>query len=50
MFTSFEAAYEYAKTRHYTDGIIMEKDGRFNVAKDWEEAEYAQSCGWKIAE
>lgn len=44
MFTTIEAAIAYGfETR--AAGIV-EKDGKYNVAKNWDEINYAEECGW----
>lgn len=45
MKTEFEKAVSYAiQTRA---AGIMEKDGSYLTAKDWNEIEYAKSNGWR---
>lgn len=42
---TYEEAMNYAiQTKA---AAIMEKDGTYLTAKNWDEIEYAQSCGWK---
>lgn len=54
MFDHYEEAREYAKRTSRIElgyvGIVMEKDGRYNVAKDYDEVDYAQKLGWNIVE
>ena len=52
MFSTYEEAREYAQERSRKDsgyvGIPMTKDGKYNVAKDWDEVEYAETFGWEV--
>lgn len=52
MFNSYEEAKVYAMERSKKDsnyvGIPMTKNGKYNVAKDWDEVEYAESFGWSL--
>lgn len=41
---TYQEAIEYAFNRQATG--IMEKDGKYLTAKDWNEIKYAKSCGW----
>lgn len=52
MFNTYEEARAYAEVRSrkvegYV-GHIMTKGGKYNVAKDFEEVQYAESCGWTL--
>lgn len=45
MFNTIAEAIEYGfQTR--AAGIV-EKDGKYNTAKNWDEIRYAEECGWK---
>lgn len=44
MKKTFEEAMSYAIQTKAAG--IMEKNGEYLTAKDWNEIEYAQSCGW----
>ena len=44
MKQTLEQAIRYATETKAT--AIMEKEGKFLTAKDWNEVEYAQSHGW----
>lgn len=52
MFNTYEEAKSYAQQRdeknHNRNSIIMTKDGKYNVAKNWEDAEYGIDCGWEV--
>jgi hypothetical protein len=52
MFNSYEEAREYARTRSREEsefiGVILTKNGKYNVAYDWDEAEYAERHGWEL--
>ena len=52
MFNTYDEAREYAKNRSRKEsgyvGIVMTKGGKYNVAKDYDELDYAESLGWQI--
>lgn len=41
---TFEEAMSYAKETRAMG--ILEKDGTYQTAKDWNEIRYAEKCGW----
>lgn len=52
MFNTYEEARDYAKARSRKEsgyvGIVMTKGDKFNVAKNYDEVDYAESLGWEI--
>jgi hypothetical protein len=52
LFNSKEDAKKWAKTAHdqgWSEGIILERDGRYGVAHNWKEYDYAKQEGWKLS-
>ena len=41
---TYEKALEYAMKREAMG--VLEKDGKYQTAKDWDEIKYAESLGW----
>ena len=52
MFKTYDEAKNHAKSRAAEDhnylGIILEKNGCYQTARDYHEADYAETHGWKI--
>ena len=53
MFKNYEEARDYARdmSREKSGyvGIVMVKDGKYNVAADYDEVDYAEGKGWRVA-
>lgn len=52
LFNSKEDAKKWAKTAHdqgWSEGIILERDGKYGVAHNWKEYDYAKQEGWKLS-
>ena len=52
MFNTYEEAKSYAKRMDeenpHRKSIVLTKDGKYNVAKNWVDAEYGIECGWEV--